>query len=151
MISGRSITGILNLLNMTPIDWYSKLQPTVETATFGSKYVAALTPTDQILDLRLTLCYLGVAIDGPSFMFGDNESVVNTASVPHSKLHKRHNALSYHRTREAIAAGVTCFHHIVGTTNPADILSKHWGHLSIWEMLRPLLFWQGDPKATPTP
>jgi len=151
VISGRSVTGILHLLNMTPVDWYSKLQTTIETATFGSEYVAACTATEQIHDLRLTLCYLGVPLDGPSFMFGDNESVVNMASVPHSKLHKRHNALSCHCTREDIAAGVTHFHHIVGTTNPADILSKHWGHSSIWETLRPLLFWRGDPKATPTP
>jgi len=112
--------------------------------------VAACTATEQILDLRLTLCYLGVPLGGPSSMFGDNKSVVNMVSVPHSKLHKRHNALSCHRTREAVAAGITQFHHIVGTTNPADILSKHWGHLSIWETLRPLLFWRGDPKATPT-
>jgi len=126
---------------MTPVDWYSKLQTTVETATFGSEHVAARTATEQILDLRLILRYLGVPLDGPSFMFGDNESAVNTASVPHSKLHKRHNALSCHRTREAIATGVTRFHHIVGTANPADIHSKHWGHSSIWETLRPLLFW----------
>jgi len=141
MISGRSVTGILHLLNMTPIDWYSKLQSTVETATFGSECVAARTATEQILDLRLTLRYLGVPIDCPSFMFGDNKSVVNTASAPHSKPHKRHNARSYYRTREAIAAGITHFHHIVGTTNPVDILSNHWGHSSIWETLRPLLFW----------
>jgi len=74
-------------------------------------------------------------IASPSFI------LLGGRHVPHSKLHKRHNALSYHRTREAIAAGITRFHHIVGTTNTADILSKHWGHSSIWEMLRPLLFW----------
>jgi len=141
MISGRSVAGILHLLNMTPVDWCSKLQSTVETAVFGSEHVAARTATEQILDLRLTVRYLGVPLDGPSFMFGDNESVVNTASVPHSKLHKRHNALSCHRTREAIAAGITRFHHIVGTANPADILSKDWGHSSIWETIHPLLFW----------
>jgi len=151
MISGQSVTGILHLLNMTPIDWYSKLQSAVETATFDSECVAPRTATEQILDLCLTLRYLGVPIDGPCFMFGDNESVVSTASVPHSKLHKRHNALSYHRTHEAIAAGITRFHHIVGTTNPADIPSKHWGHSSIWETLCPLLFWRGHPNATPTP
>jgi len=41
-------------------------------------------------------------------MVGDNESVVNTASAPYSKLHKHHNALSsgYHHTREAIAAAL---------------------------------------------
>ena len=33
MISGRSVTGILHFLNKTPIDWFSKLQSTVETAT----------------------------------------------------------------------------------------------------------------------
>jgi len=113
--------------------------------------VAAHTATEQILDLRLTLRCLGVPIEGPSFMFGDNKSVVNTASVPHSKLYKRHNALSYHQAREAIAAAVARFHHIVGTANLTDILSKHWGHSSVWETLRPLMFWQGDPKATPTP
>ena len=149
LVSGRSVTGILHQLNQTPIDWYSKLQSTVETATFGSEYVAARTCTEQIIDLRLTLRCLGVPIDGPSFMFGDNESVVNTASVPHSKLHKRHNALSYHRTREAIAAGITRFVHIVGTTNPADILSKHWDHASIWETLKPFMFWRGYGKDTP--
>jgi len=44
---------------MTPVNWYSKLQTTVETATFGSKYVAARNATEQIHDLRLTLRYLG--------------------------------------------------------------------------------------------
>ena len=37
-------------------------------------------------------------------MFGDNESVVNSAAQPHAKLHKRHTALSFHRVRDAIAA-----------------------------------------------
>ena len=92
---------------MTPVDWCSKLQSAVETATFGSEHVAACTATEQTLDLRPTLRHLGVPIDGPSFMLGDDESVVNMASVPHSKLHKRHNALSSHCTREAVAAGIT--------------------------------------------
>ena len=144
LISGRSVTGILHLLNKTPTDWWSKLQNTVETATFGSEYIAARTCTEQIIDLRNTLRYLGVPIEGASMMFGDNETVVNTASVPHSKIQKRHNALSYHRTREAIAAGITRFYHVPGDTNPADILSKHWDYPSVWSQLRPLLFWKGD-------
>jgi len=144
LISGRSVSGILHFLNKTPIDWYSKLQATVETATFGSEYVAARTCTDQVVDLRLTLRYLGVPIRGESFMFGDNESVVNTAAVPHSKLHKRHNALSYHRTREAIAAGITRYYHVAGKLNPSDILSKHWGYSDVWDVLHPILFWMGD-------
>ena len=144
LISGRSVSGILHLLNKTPIDWFSKLQTTVETATFGSEYVAARTCTEQIIDLRTTLRYLGIPLEGSSMMFGDNESVVNTASIPHSKLTKRHNALSYHKTRSAIAAGILRFHYVRSEDNPADILSKHWDMPSVWDTLKPLMFWRGD-------
>ena len=41
LITGRSVTGILHLINKTPIDWYSKKQATVETATYGSEFIAA--------------------------------------------------------------------------------------------------------------
>ena len=81
MATGRSVTGILHLANKTPIDWYSKKQATVETATYGSEFVAARTCVEQIIDLRTTLRYLGVPIRERSYMFGDNESVVNSSST----------------------------------------------------------------------
>lgn len=148
-LTGRSVTGILHFINATPIDWYSKRQSTVETATYGSEFVAARTCVEQIIDLRNTLRYLGVPIRGRSWMFGDNESVVNSAAQPHAKLHKRHTALSFHRVRETIAAGILWFVHIPGDSNPADILSKHWGYQQVWQLLQPLLFWQGDTMGIP--
>jgi hypothetical protein len=39
--TGKSVTGNLHLINKTPLDWYSKKQATVETATYGSEFVAA--------------------------------------------------------------------------------------------------------------
>ena len=89
------------------------------------------------------LQYLGVPLDGPAYMFGDNETVVNQASLPHAKLHKRHNMLSWHRTRAAIASGAMVFHHVKGKLNFADVLSKHWDYASVRRLLRPLLFWHG--------
>jgi N-acetylmuramoyl-L-alanine amidase CwlA len=68
--------------------------------------------------------------------------------MPHSKLHKRHNALSYHRTREAIAAGITRYYHVEGKTNPADIVSKHWDMPSVWGSLKPIMFWNWNPTAS---
>jgi hypothetical protein len=62
MVTGRFFTAILHFLNQTPVDWYSKKQATVETATFGSEFIAARTTIDQIVDLRMTLCYLGIPI-----------------------------------------------------------------------------------------
>jgi hypothetical protein len=78
-------------------------------------------------------------------MFGDNESVINSSTQPHSKLHKRHNALSFHRVREAIASGYVVLTYLPGKFNPADILSKHWGYYqTIWPILKPILFFHGD-------
>jgi hypothetical protein len=147
MISGRSVTGILHMWNLTPVDWYSKLQPVVFDATFGSEFNATKTCTHHAMDLRTTARYLGIPIIGPSYMFGDNEAVVNGASIPHSKLHKRHIALSYHKTREAIAAKITKYTHIDGVSNPSDILSKHWDMPSVWSTLKPLMFWRGDTSV----
>ena len=95
--TGRAVTGILHFLNGTPVDWYSKRQNTVGTATYGSKLVAARIATDQIIDLRMTLLYLGVPVVEKSYLFGDNQSVVTSSTVPHSSLNKQHNALLYHR------------------------------------------------------
>ena len=70
----------------------------------------------------------GVPVDGCAWMFGDNQSVVTSSTLPHSTLSKRWNALSYHRVREAVAAKVLRFEHINGLENPADILTKALDH-----------------------
>jgi hypothetical protein len=54
MLTVRSVTGILHLCTQTLIDWYSKRQATVETATFGSEFTAARIAVDQIINLRTT-------------------------------------------------------------------------------------------------
>ena len=59
LATGKSLTGCLHFDNQIPVDWYSKKQATVETATYGSEFVAANTATKQIMDIRQTLRYLG--------------------------------------------------------------------------------------------
>eukprot|EP00957_Ditylum_brightwellii_P036174 2740233-Ditylum_brightwellii.AAC.1 len=86
--TGRSLTGITHLLNKTPIDMFSKRQNTVDTATYGSEFVAARTAVDQIVDVRYTLCMLCVPLTGPSWIFGDTFSVVSSATMPSGKLLK---------------------------------------------------------------
>ena len=151
LITGRSLTGILHFINQCPVEWYSKKQNTVETATFGSEFVAARLATEQLMDLRFTLRMLGAPLDGPGWMFGDNESVVTNSTVPKSVLKKRHNALSYHRVREACAAGVMWFIHTPGKTNVADVLTKYLSWADMKDKLGPVLFWKGDTLESPRP
>ena len=144
LVTGRSMTGILHLLNQTPIHWYSRKQGSVETATYGSEFVAAKIATEQIMDLKYTLRMMGVPLDGPAWMFGDNQSVLTSANIPHSSLNKRHNALAYHRVREAISAKVLYFLYVPSKKNAADIFTKFLPWVDFWPLVQPLLFWKGE-------
>ena len=129
------------------VDFYSKKQPVVQTAKYGSEYMAARTATEQIIELPTILRYLGVPIKSASYLFGDNKTVVDSSVNPASKLSKRHVLLSYHRVREAIAARLLNFLFIPGSINLADILSKVWGYQAVWPVLKALLFWEGDTMS----
>jgi hypothetical protein len=149
MVTGRSLTGLLLFVNQTPVEWYSKKQATVETATFGSEFIAARISTEHIMDIRYTLRMLGVPLDGPAWMFGDNEGVNKNCTIPHSMLKKRHNARAYHRVREAIAAKILYFIDINGKKNPADPLTKFLCWNDIKDKVGPVLFWKGDTLTPP--
>jgi len=143
-VTGKSVTGILHLINQTPVDWFSKKQATVETAMYGSELVAARQATEQIVDLRYTLRSMGVPIESFTWLLGDNKSVVTSSTIPHSTLNKRHQALSYHKVRLAIAGGYVKFCHIDGNQNPADIFTKFLPFPTLWAFVKPLLFWRGE-------
>ena len=113
----------------------------METATYGSEFVAARQAVEQVMELRYTLRMLGVPLKGPTFMFGDNLSVIVSSTIPQSSLKRRHNALSYHRVREAIASGIIEFYHIDGKSNPADVVTKNLGNNVRYPLIQPFLFW----------
>ena len=78
------------------------------------------------MDLRNMLRYLGVPIMTKTYMFSDNRSAITSATTPLSVLNKRHNMLSYHRVREAIAAKIVDLYWCLSYQTKSDILSKHW-------------------------
>ena len=59
LANGASLMACLHFRNQTPTDWNSKKQATVEMATYGCEFVAAKMATEQIMDMRYTLRYLG--------------------------------------------------------------------------------------------
>jgi hypothetical protein len=136
MINGRAITGVIHFINSSPIDTYSKLQLTVDTAKYGAEFVVAQIATDQVINLLYStweyqlmerVTYLEIA-----------HQFLTSETIPHSSLKKQHNELSVHRVQEALAAGVMYFHKISGSVNPIDALSTHTGYPQAW--LKPLLF-----------
>jgi hypothetical protein len=55
LVTKRSITGILVMINNTPIRWISKRQKTVETSAYGSELVASRIATELTLEIRYML------------------------------------------------------------------------------------------------
>ena len=67
-----------------------------ETSVFGAKFVAMKHGMEALLGLRYTLRMMGVLIDGPSFMYGDNMSVIHSTQQPESMRKKKSNSICYH-------------------------------------------------------
>ena len=79
-VTRGSQTGFIIYLNNAPIDWFSKKQNTCESSTFGSEFIAMRIATEWIKALCYELRMLGIPIEGPMNILGNNESVVNSAS-----------------------------------------------------------------------
>ncbi len=127
-----------------PIRWVSKRQKTVETSTYGSELVAARIATDLIIEMRYTLRALGVPLDGPAPLIGDNQSVVLNTTVPSSVLKKKHNAVAYHRIHDSIAAGILIFAHINSEDNYANLATKSLGKATFQCLVCKVIFRQPD-------
>jgi len=124
LVTRRSTTGILLFVNNTPIKWYSKRQNTIETSTYGSELVSLRIATELVMEFRYRLRMMGIPIQGSSVLLCDNKSSVLNVSLPSSTLKKRHNAIAYHRVREAVAAKIISVGHIDGKHNLSDIMTK---------------------------
>ena len=120
----RSQSGILFFVNRTPIHWYSKKQPYVETSTFGSEFCAMKIGLQMVEGLRYKLRMFGVPIDGPANIFYDNETVTKNTMVSESTLRKKHHLIAYHPCREAVAAVIMRIAHQRTEKNLTDLFTK---------------------------
>ena len=120
----RSRTGYLIYVNMALIIWSSKKQPTIESSVFGAEFVAMKTGMEDLRGLRYKLRMMGVPVTGPSYVYGDNMSVIYNTSKPESTLKKKNNSICYHALRESVAMGETLTTHIPTEWNLSDLLTK---------------------------
>ena len=143
LVTRRSVTGIVLMLNNTIIRCTSKRQNTVETSSYGAEMIAGRLAVEQVMDMRYKLRMLGVPIENASVLLGDNQSAITSCSIPSSNLKKKHNAIAYHRIREAVAAGIVTLKYIISGSNLADSLTKALPgnlHYNLWKnyLLKPL-------------
>ena len=120
----RSCSGYLIYVNMALIIWSSKKQATIESSVFGAEFVAMKTGMEELRGLRYKLRMMGVPVSGPSYIYGNNMSVIYNTQRPESTLKKKHNSICYHAIRESVAMGESLTSHIPTQWNLADLLTK---------------------------
>ena len=123
-LTRRSRTGYIVFLNMAPIYWLSKKQATIETSTFGSEFIAMKQCCEFVRGLRYKLRMMGIPVNEPTFIRGDNKSVLSNTTVPSSVLSKKSNSIAYHAVREGVARGEWVTGYIKTDVNPSNILTK---------------------------
>jgi len=78
LVTRRSVTGIILLLNNFLLRCTSKRQNTVETSTYGAEMVTGGLAVEQVMDIRYKLRMLGVPVEGASALLGDNQSIITS-------------------------------------------------------------------------
>ena len=67
---------------------------------------------------------MGIPVELPSFVFGDNQSVLYNTTIPDSTLKKKSLSIAYHFVREWAAKDERRTAYINTHLNPADLLTK---------------------------
>jgi len=120
----RSRTGYIIFLNSAPIYWFSKRQTSVETSSFGSEFIAMKQCCEYVRGLRYKLRMMGIPVDMPTYVFGDNQSVLANTTKPHSTLKKKSSSIAYHFVREGTAKDEWRTTYLNTNYNPADMMTK---------------------------
>ena len=99
----HSRTGFLVYLNCALIYWWSKKQNSMESSSSGSEFIAMKQCCEYVHGFRYKLRMMGISCDDPTFIYGDNQSVLANTTIPNSTLKKKSQSIAYHFVREGAA------------------------------------------------
>lgn len=90
----------------------------------GAEFVTMKNGMETTCSLRYKWCMMGVPLDDPTFIYGDNMSVIHDTQQPESVLKKKSNAICCHAVLESAAMGESIAAHVPTTLNPAELCTK---------------------------
>ncbi|KAK2366240.1 putative mitochondrial protein [Trifolium repens] len=119
----RSTTGYIFTVGTTAISWMSRIQKIVALSTTEAEYVAVTEASKELIWLQGLLTELGF-IQEKSVLHSDSQSAIHLAK--NSAFHSRtkHIDLRYHFIRSLLEDEVLTLKKILGSKNPADMLTK---------------------------
>ena len=101
----------------------SRLQKSVALSTTEAEYMAISEASKEMIWLKNSLEELGKK-QADSALYSDSQSAIHLAKNPVFHARTKHIQLRYHFTRELISNGTLSLKKILGSKNPADMLTK---------------------------
>ena len=95
--------GYVMVLNNAVVNWYSKMQGSIKGATFRLEFMAMKTAVKPNQGFHYKLQMMGVPLDGLTYMYGDNMSILHNVGNLESALKKKSNSIAYDMVQEAMA------------------------------------------------
>ena len=92
-VTSKSVTGLIGFLASIPIGWFSKLQSSVQSATFGAELMDLNKVIEEVVAHRYYLRSFGVSVTNPTAAHADNLSVLRNTTNPGSTLQKKYVSL----------------------------------------------------------
>ena len=80
--------------------------------------------TEYVKVLQYKLRMMGIPVDEPAFIFGDNQSVLANRTIPESRMKKKTQSIAYHFVQEGSARDESRTVYINTHDNVADMLTK---------------------------
>ena len=113
------------MTNMAPVYWLSRKQTCIETSSFESEFCALKHCCKYLRGLRYKLRMMGITVENPCFVFGDNQLVLWNTTVPESTLKKKTSSAAYHFVHEGVSCDEWRMTYINTKDNPSDIATKN--------------------------
>ena len=71
---------------------------------------------------------MDIPVEGPTYIYGDNQSVLANTTIPDSTLKKKSQSIAYHFVREGVARDEWRTSYVNSHENEADFLTKQLPH-----------------------
>ena len=71
---------------------------------------------------------MGIPVEGPTCIYGDNQSVLANTTIPDSTLKKKSQSIAYHFVCEGVARDEWRTSYVNTHDNEADLLTKQLPH-----------------------
>jgi len=120
----KSITGWVAKLNGDVISWASKKQRTVAQSTCEAELYAEAAAINEVLWLRGLLSELGLDVESPSLILGDNQSTVAISTNGVKSERTKHVDIKYHFITDEISKGAVKAKWVPTGEQQADIFTK---------------------------